>query len=94
MVRFAILAVSSLLALNALPVHAENPGDVLQGIGRALNWEPPPPPPDYRWREHERERAYWREQHRLDQEERELDARRRALHDERRYNEDNGLYGR
>jgi hypothetical protein len=47
-----------------------------------------------RWREHERERAYWHEQHRLNEEQRELDARRRALHDERRFNEENGFYGR
>jgi hypothetical protein len=58
-----------------------------------MNGEPPPPP-DYRWREHERERAYWHEQHRLNEEERALDVRRRALHDERRYNEENGFYGR
>ena len=31
---------------------------------------------------------------RLNEEQRELDARRRTLHDERRYNEENGFYGR
>ena len=46
------------------------------------------------WIRHERERAYWHEQHRLNEEQRELDARRRTLHDERRYNEENGFYGR
>jgi hypothetical protein len=58
-----------------------------------MNGEPPPRS-DYRWREHERERAYWHEQHRLNEEQREIDARRRALHDERRSNEENGFYGR
>jgi len=66
----------------------------LQGIGRAMNGEPPPPPPDYRWREHERERAYRHEQHRLNDEQRELDARRRGWHNDRRFNEENGFYGR
>jgi hypothetical protein len=45
-------------------------------------------------REHERERAYWREHHRLNEEQRDLDARRRALRDDRRLNEYNGFYGR
>ena len=42
----------------------------------------------------EHERAYWREQHRLNEEQRNLDARRRALRDDRHFNEDNGFYGR
>src|SRR5439155_27105560 len=84
----------SLLALNAVPAHAEGPGDVLQGIGRAMNGEPPPPRYDPYWRDHQRERAYWHEQHRLDAEQRDLEARRRALRDERRFNEENGFYGR
>jgi hypothetical protein len=94
MLKLAVLVFSSVLLIGALPSHAEGPGDVLQGIGRAMNGEPPPPPPDYYWREHQRERAYWHEQHRLDAEQRELDARRRALHNERRFNEENGFYGR
>src|SRR5689334_21178380 len=94
MVKWSILAFSLVFVLGAMPSHAEGPGDVLQGIGRAMNGEPPPPPPECRWREHERERAYWREQHRLNEEQRDLDARRRALHDDRRFNEDNGFYGR
>ena len=99
MVKWSILAFSLVLMLNAMPSHAEGPGDVLQGIGRAMNGEPPPPSPEYRWREHERERAYWHEQHRLNEEQREIDERRRALHedrryDDRRYNEENGFYGR
>ena len=95
MLKLSVLAFSLLLMLIAVPSHAEGPGDVLQGIGRAMNGEPPPPPPpDYRWRERERERAYWHEQHRLDAEQRDLDARRRALHDDRHFNEDNGFYGR
>ena len=93
MVKLSILAFSLVLVLSATPSHAEGPGDVMQGIGRAMNGEPAPPA-DYRWREHERERAYWHEQHRLNDEQRALDARRRALHDERRFNEENGFYGR
>jgi hypothetical protein len=69
----AVLVFSSVLLIGALPSHAEGPGDVLQGIGRAMNGEPPPPPSDYYWREHQRERAYWHEQHRLDAEQRELE---------------------
>jgi hypothetical protein len=38
--------------------------------------------------------GYWREQHRLDEEQRALDVRRRARYDERHYNEENGFYGR
>ena len=93
MVKWSILACCLVLVMSTVPSHADGPGDVLQGIGRAMNGEPPPPA-DYRWREHERERAYWREQHRLHEEQRDLDARRRALRDDRRYNEDNGFYGR
>jgi hypothetical protein len=40
------------------------------------------------------ERAYRHEQHRLNDEQRALDARRQALHDDRRFNEENGFYGR
>ena len=93
MVRFAILVVSSVLVLSALPVHAQNPGDVLEGIGRGLNYNR-----DMRreeqWREQERQRAYWREQRRLDAEQRDLDAQRRGLYNQRRFNEENGFYGR
>src|SRR5439155_14511761 len=78
MVRFAILAVSSVLALSALPVHAQNPGDVLEGIGRGLNYNR-----DMRreeqWREQERQRAYWREQRRLEVEQRDFVAQLRVL---------------
>ena len=87
MVKWFILAFSLVLMASAMPSHAEGPGDVLQGIGRAMNGEPPR---DYRWRE----RAYWHERHRLNEGQRELDARRRALHYERRFNEENGFYGR
>jgi len=38
-------------------------------------------------------RAYWHEQHRLNEEQRDLDARRRALHEGRRDNEENGFSG-
>ena len=92
MVRLTLLAVSSVLALSTVPVHAQTPGDVLQGIGRQMNGEPVYR--DHYWRDHERRRAYWHEQHRLDAEQRALDARRRALHNERRFNEENGFYGR
>ena len=53
MVRLTVLTLSSLLALSALPVHAQTTGDVLQGIGRAMNGEPNRPPD---WRDRERER--------------------------------------
>lgn len=98
MIRLTILAVSSVLALSVVPVHAETPGDVMKDIGRQMNGEPVHR--DHYWRDQERERAYWQEQHRvheqqrLNAEERELDARRRALHDERRHGEENGFYGR
>jgi hypothetical protein len=85
MVRLTVLAVSSVLALNTVPVHAQTPGDVLKDIGRQMNGEPVHR--DHYWRDHERRRAYWHEQ-------RALDARRRALHNERRFNEENGFYGR
>jgi hypothetical protein len=64
----------------------------MKDIGRQMNGEPVHR--DHNWRDHERERAHWHEQHRLNGEQRELDARRRALHDERRSNEENGFYGR
>ena len=95
MVRLSLVICCLALLLGTLPASAQNAGDVLQGIGRAMNGEPPPPPPpEYRWRERERERAYWHEQRRLDAEQRDLDARRRTLHGERRFNEENGFYGR
>jgi hypothetical protein len=98
MVRLTVLALSSVLALSAVPAHAEGAGDVLQGIGRAMNGQNPSAPPpasrDPNWRDHERDRAYRQEQRRLDAEQRDLDARRGAPRNERRYNEDNGFYGR
>ena len=50
--------------------------------------------PAYYWREHQRERANWHEQHLLGAEQRDFDARRRALRDGRRFNEENGFSGR
>jgi hypothetical protein len=95
MTRLCLVICSLVLLLGTVPASAQNAGDVLQGIGRVMNGEPPPPSRDpYYWRDRDRERAYHHEQRRLDAEQRELDARRRALHDERRYNEDNGFYGR
>lgn len=92
MIRLTMLAVSSVLALSTVPVHAETPGDVMKDIGRQMNGEPVHR--DHYWRDHERQRAYRQEQHRLHAEQRELDARRRATHDERRRHEENGFYGR
>lgn len=93
MAKLSVLAISMLLMVSALPANAQSAGDVLQGIGRAMNGEPPAPPPDYYSPQRERERAYWHEQHRLDAEQRDLDARRRALQDQRSYEEGNGYYG-
>lgn len=96
MMRLTVLAVSSVLALGSLPVHAQTPGDVLQGIGRQMNggpYAPRDPARDADWRDHQRERAYRHEQHRLDADQRDLDARRRALHDERPYEDGRGFYG-
>ena len=89
MIRLTVLAITSVLALNAAPVYAEGPGDVLQGIGRAMNGEPPRSQ-EQGWRDREHERAQCREQRRLDAEQRDLDARRRALHDQRHYKEGYG----
>ena len=93
MVRWSLVICSLALLLGTLPASAQNAGQVLEGIGRAMNPNQPPPP-DYRWRERHRERAYWQEQQRLNSEQRDLDARRRALQYDRRYNEENGFYGR
>lgn len=84
MIRLTVLAAASVLALSTGQARAEGPGDVLQGIGRAMNGQPSPAQ-EKEWRDRERERAHWREQHRLDAEQRDLDARRRALQDQRRY---------
>ena len=94
MLRLTVLAVTLVLAATTGPVYAEGPGDVLQGIGRAMNGEPSTSQ-EREWRDRERERAQWREQHRLDAEQRDLDARRRALQDQRRYEEGygSGYYG-
>jgi hypothetical protein len=89
MVRLTVLAVTSVVALVLTPVYAEGPGDVLQGIGRAMNGEPSRAQ-EQEWRDRERERAHWREQRHLDTEQRDLDARRRALQDQRRYEEGYG----
>ena len=94
MVRLTLLAFSLALLMSALPAHAQTPGDVIQGIGRAMNGELPRPYPDQYWRDRERDQAYWQERRRLDAEQRDFDARRRALHDQRRFNEENGFYGR
>ena len=87
MVRLTILAVSSVLALSTVPVKAQPEVPVVPVV----------PAPVYRehdWRAHERERAYHHEQHRLKAEQRDVEARRRALHEQRRYDEENGFYGR
>ena len=87
-----LLAVSSALALNAVPVQTESPGDVMKDIGREMNGDSVHR--DHYWREHERDQVYRHEQHHLNDEWRELDARRGAMHDERRLNEETGFYGR
>jgi hypothetical protein len=94
MVRLFLVVCSLMVLLGTGPASAQNAGDVLQGIGRAMNGNPPPPRDPSYWRQDERERAYRHEQRRLDAEQRDLDARRRAMHGDRRYNEDNGFYGR
>ena len=86
MVRLTVLAVSSVLALSTVPVKAQ-PVPVVPVV-------PAPVYHDHDWRVQERERAYHHEQHRLRAEERDLDARRRALHEQRRHEEENGFYGR
>jgi hypothetical protein len=86
MVGLTILAVSSVLALSTVPVRAQ-PVPVVPVV-------PAPVYHDHDWRAHERERAYHHEQHRLKAEERDLDARSRALHEQRRHEEENGFYGR
>ena len=86
MVRLTVLAVSSVLALSAVPVKAQ-PVPVVPVV-------PAPVYHDHDWRAHERERAYHHEQHRLKAEELDLYARRRALHEQRRHEEENGFYGR
>ena len=85
MVRLTILAVSSVLALSTVPVKAQP----VPGVPVV----PVPVYHDHDWRAHERERAYHHEQHRLKAEERDLDACRRALHEQRRHEEENGFYG-
>ncbi len=86
MVRLTILAVSSVLALSTGPVKAQ-PVPVVPVVPAHVYH-------DHDWRA-KRERAYHHEQqHRLKAEERELDARRRALHEQRRHEEENGFYGR
>ena len=86
MVRLTVLAVSSVLALNTVPVMAQ-PVPVVPVL-------PAPVYHHHDWRAHERERAYHHEQHRLKAEERQLDAHRRAVHEQRRHDEENGFYGR
>jgi hypothetical protein len=86
MVRLTILAVSSVLALSTAPVKAQ-PVPIVPVV-------PAPVYHNHDWRAHERERAFHHEQHRLKAEERDLDARRRALHEQRRHEEENGFYGR
>ena len=86
MVRLTVLAVSLVLALSTVPVKAQ-PVPVVPVV-------PAPVYHDHDWRAHERERAYHHEQHRLKAEELDLYARRRALHEQRRHEEENGFYGR
>jgi len=93
MVRLTILAVSSVLALSIVPVQAQPAGPVVPVVPAPAyhdhDWHH-----DHDWRAPERERAYHHEQHRLKAEERDLDARRRVLHEQRRHDQENGFYGR
>jgi len=49
---------------------------------------------EHDWRAHERERAYRHEQHRLKAEQRDIEAHRRAMHAQHKFEEENGFYGR
>ena len=77
MVRLTVLAVSSVLALSTVPVKAQ--------LVPVVPVVPAPVYHDHDWRVQERERAYHHERHRLRAEERDLDARRRVLHEQRRH---------
>ena len=87
MMRLTVLAVSSVLALSTVPVKAQPAGPVVPVV-------PAPVYHDHDWRAHERERAYHHEQHRLKAEQRDIEAHRRALHEQHRFDEENGFYGR
>ena len=89
MVRFALLAISSVIALSTVPVRAQPVCPVVP--------EAPPPPyvyHDHEWRAHERERALRHEEHRLKAERRNAEAHRKALHEQRKLEEEDGFYGR
>ena len=84
MVRLTVLAVSSVLGLGIAQAFAQPVYPVV----------PPVVHHDHDWRAQERERAYRHEQPRLRAEQREIEAHRRALHEQRRFEEENGFYGR
>jgi hypothetical protein len=84
MVRLTVLAVSSALALGAAHAYAQPVYPVV----------PPVVHHHHDWRAHERERAYRHEQHRLRAEQRDVEAQRRALHEQHKFDSENGFYGR
>ena len=88
MVRLTVLTVSSVIALGVAQAYAQPVYPVVPEV------RPPVVHHDHNWRTQERERAYRHEQHRLRAEQREIEAHRRALHEQRRFEEENGFYGR
>ena len=88
MVWLTVLAVSSVIAVGAAQAYAQPVHPVVPEV------RPPVVHHDHNWRTQERERAYRHEQHRLRAEQREIEAHRRALHEQRRFEEENGFYGR
>ena len=83
MVRLTVLAVSSVVALGAAQTSAQPVYPVVPVVHH-----------HHDWRAHERERAYRDEQHRLRAEQRDVEAQRRALHEQQKFDSENGFYGR
>jgi hypothetical protein len=88
MVRLTVLAVSSVLVLSTAPVYAQPAGPFPPEAG------PPVVYHEHDWRAHEPERAYRHERHRLKAEQRDIEAHRRAMHAQHKFEEGNGFYGR
>jgi hypothetical protein len=73
--------------MSTLPVLAQPVGPIVPAV-------PPVVYHHHHWQAHERERSYRHEQHRLQAQQRDLDARRNALHAQHHFNENEGFYGR